>query len=127
MLLAAGAMVSWTTNAADIALPWPRLGRLFKLLRLPVDEWAVALALALRAFPMLLDEFRMLLCGAAAAAAPGAGDPQERRRRLMIETVDLLAAGIYCRSAACRRWGCPITARGGTGQISAARSGPRRL
>ncbi len=29
-------------------------------LRIPVDEWAVALSLALRAFPMLIDEFQVL-------------------------------------------------------------------
>jgi Cobalt transport protein len=29
-------------------------------LRIPVDDWSVALALVLRTFPMLIDEFRVL-------------------------------------------------------------------
>lgn len=50
VLLGLGAMVSWTTNVAEIAPALTILGRPFKWLRIPVDEWAVALALALRAF-----------------------------------------------------------------------------
>ena len=60
VLLALGAMVSWTTNVADIAPAVSTLGRPLRWLRIPVDDWAVALALALRAFPMLIDEFRLL-------------------------------------------------------------------
>lgn len=126
VLLAAGAMVSWTTNVADIAPAVARLGRPFKLLRLPVDEWAVALALALRAFPMLLDEFRMLYAARRLRPRPVPATRRERRRRLMIETVDLLAAGITVALRRADEMGDAITARGGTGQISAARSGPRR-
>ena len=60
VLLGLGAMVSWTTNVAEIAPAVATLGRPLRLLRIPVDDWAVALALALRAFPMLIDEFRVL-------------------------------------------------------------------
>jgi energy-coupling factor transport system permease protein len=60
VLLALGAMVSWTTNVAEIAPAVAKLGRPLRALRIPVDDWAVALALALRAFPMLIDEFRIL-------------------------------------------------------------------
>lgn len=60
VLLALGAMVSWTTNVAEISPAVATLGRPFRVLRIPVDEWAVALALALRAFPMLIDEFQVL-------------------------------------------------------------------
>ena len=60
VLLGLGAMVSWTTNVAEIAPAVATLGRPLRRLRVPVDDWAVALALALRAFPMLIDEFRVL-------------------------------------------------------------------
>ena len=60
VLLGLGAMVSWTTNVAEIAPAVATLGRPLRPLRIPVDDWAVALALALRAFPMLIDEFRVL-------------------------------------------------------------------
>ncbi|WP_045386417.1 CbiQ family ECF transporter T component, partial [Mycobacterium kyorinense] len=49
-----------TTNVAEIAPAVATLGRPLRFLRIPIDEWAVALALALRAFPMLIDEFRVL-------------------------------------------------------------------
>ncbi len=53
-------MVSWTTEVADVAPAVAVLGRPLRALRIPVDEWAVAIALAMRACPMLLDEFRIL-------------------------------------------------------------------
>ena len=51
VLLGLGAMVSWTTNVAEIAPAVATLGRPLRLLRIPVDEWAVALALALAGIP----------------------------------------------------------------------------
>ena len=60
VLLGMAALVSWTTNIADIAPAVATLGRRLRPLRIPVDEWAVALSLALRTFPMLIDEFRVL-------------------------------------------------------------------
>ncbi len=60
VLLGLGALVSWTTNVAEIAPAVAKLGRPLRPFRIPVDDWAVALALALRAFPMLIDEFRIL-------------------------------------------------------------------
>ena len=41
VLLALGAMVSWTTNVADIAPAVSTLGRPLRCLRIPVDDWAV--------------------------------------------------------------------------------------
>lgn len=49
-----------------------------------------------------------------------------RRRRWAIEIVDLLAAGITVTLRRADEMGDAITARGGTGQIAAAPSGPRR-
>lgn len=60
VLLGLGALVSWTTNVAQIAPAVAALGRPLRVLRIPVDDWSVALALALRTFPMLIDEFRVL-------------------------------------------------------------------
>ena len=126
VLLALGAMVSWTTNVADVAPAVARLGRPFKVLRIPVDDWAVALALALRAFPMLLDEFRLMYAARRLRPRPVLTTRRERRRRWAIEMVDLLAAGITVTLRRADEMGDAITARGGTGQIAAAPSGPRR-
>jgi energy-coupling factor transport system permease protein len=141
VLLVLGAMVSWTTNVADVAPAISTLGRPLKWLRIPVDDWAVALALALRAFPMLLNEFRLLYAARRLRPRPVMPDGTARRRRVadlvdllaaggrrrVADLVDLLAAGVTVALRRADEMGDAITARGGTGQISAAPSRPRRL
>ena len=113
VLLGLGAMVSWTTNVAEIAPAVATLGRPLRLLRVPIDEWAVTLALALRAFPMLIEEFRVLYTRRA------------RRRRRASELVDLLTAALTVTLRRADEMGDAITARGGIGQISAMPSRPK--
>lgn len=125
VLLGLGAMVSWTTNVADVAPAVATLGRPFALLRVPVNDWAVALALALRSFPMMLEEFRLLYAARRLRPSPVLPDGRARRRRWLIELVDLLAAGITVALRRADEMGDAITARGGTGQISAMPSRPR--
>jgi energy-coupling factor transport system permease protein len=126
VLIALGALVSWTTNVADVAPAVATLGRPFRKLRIPVDDWAVALALALRAFPMLMDEFRLLNAARRLRPRPVLPDGRAARRRWSSELIDLLAAGITVALRRADEMGDAITARGGTGQISAAPSRPRR-
>lgn len=125
VLLLLGGLVSWTTNVSEIAPAVAILGRPLKALRVPVDEWAIALALALRAFPMLLDEFRLLYAARRLRPKPTLTSRRERRRHLIAETVDLLSAGIVVMLRRGDEMGDAITARGGTGQISAAPSRPK--
>jgi len=125
VLIALGALVSWTTNVADVAPAVATLGRPFRMLRIPVDDWAVALALALRAFPMLMDEFRLLNAARRLRPRPVLPDGRAARRRWSSELIDLLAAGITVALRRADEMGDAITARGGTGQISAAPSRPR--
>jgi energy-coupling factor transport system permease protein len=124
VLLGLGAMVSWTTNVAEIAPAVATLGRPLRLLRIPVDEWAVVLALALRAFPMLIDEFRVLY--AARRLRPKRKPSGKPRRRWALEVIDLLAAALTVSLRRADEMGDAITARGGTGQISAYPSRPKR-
>ncbi|OBG12188.1 hypothetical protein A5765_15480 [Mycolicibacterium celeriflavum] len=127
VLLGLGAMVSWTTNVAEIAPAVATLGRPLRALRIPVDEWAVALALALRAFPMLIDEFRVLY---AARSLRPKQVPVRRRgrwRRWWLEAIDLLATAITAALRRADEMGDAITARGGAGQISAAPSRPKTI
>jgi energy-coupling factor transport system permease protein len=126
VLLGLGAMVSWTTNVAEIAPAVATLGRPLRPLRVPVDDWAVALALALRAFPMLIDEFRVLY--AARRLRPKVRPPTRRGRyrRWWLEVIDLFAAAITVALRRADEMGDAITARGGAGQISAAPSRPKR-
>ncbi|MBV9721108.1 MAG: energy-coupling factor transporter transmembrane protein EcfT [Mycobacterium sp.] len=125
VLLGLGAMVSWTTNVADIAPALATLGRRLRLLRIPIDDWSVAVALALRAFPMLIDEFRVL--DAARRLRPKQ-IPRTRRariRRSMQELIDLIVAVVTVTLRRADEMGDAITARGGTGQIAAAPSRPK--
>lgn len=125
VLLALGAMVSWTTNVAEIAPALAILGRPFKWLRIPVDEWAVALALALRAFPLLIEEFQVLY--AARRLRPN-HMPRSRRARLRQtagNSIDLVAAAVTVTLRRADEMGDAITARGGIGQLSAAPARPK--
>ncbi|GAY17141.1 energy-coupling factor transporter transmembrane protein EcfT [Mycobacterium sp. shizuoka-1] len=126
VLLGLGMLVSWTTNVADVAPAVARLGRPLKFFRIPVDDWAVALALSLRAFPMLLEEFRLLYAARRLRPPPVLTSRRARRRRWAIEMVDLMAAGVTVALRRADEMGDAITARGGTGMISAAPSGPKR-
>lgn len=126
VLLGLGAMVSWTTNVAEIAPAVATLGRPLRVLRIPVDEWAVALALALRAFPMLIDEFHVLY--AARLLRPNR-IPSGRRARLRQQSrgvIDLMAAAVVVTLRRADEMGDAITARGGIGQLSASPARPKR-
>jgi energy-coupling factor transporter ATP-binding protein EcfA2 len=125
VLLGMGALVSWTTNVAEIAPAVATLGRPLRPLRIPVDDWAVALALALRTFPMLIDELRVLY---AARRLRPKGTPPTRTAsftRLAADVIDLVVAVITVTLRRADEMGDAITARGGTGQISAAPSQPK--
>jgi energy-coupling factor transport system permease protein len=126
VLLGLGAMISWTTNVAEIAPAVATLGRPLRALRIPVDDWAVALALALRAFPMLIDEFRILFAARRLRPKEVPTTRRARRRRWALEIIDLLAAAITVALRRADEMGDAITARGGAGQISATPSRPRR-
>jgi energy-coupling factor transport system permease protein len=127
VLLGLGAMVSWTTNVAEIAPAVATLGRPLRPLRIPVDEWAVTLALALRAFPMLIDEFRTLYAARRLRPKEVLPTRKARRRRWAIEMVDLLAAAVTVALRRADEMGDAITARGGAGQISATPSRPKKI
>jgi energy-coupling factor transporter transmembrane protein EcfT len=74
-VVTAAMLVSWTTPLADVAPALRRLATPLRWLRLPVDEWVVATALALRCLPLLLDEFQTMLAvrRLRVNAAPGTG------------------------------------------------------
>ena len=125
VLLALGALVSWTTNVAQVAPAVATLGRFLRPLRIPIDDWSVALALALRTFPMLIDEFRVLF---AARRLRPKRPPQTRWARLRrpaADVVDVVVAVITVTLRRADEMGDAITARGGTGQISALPSRPK--
>src|SRR5262249_42191768 len=60
ILMAASFLIAWTTPMGDIAPALAKLGAPLRRLRVPVDEWAVVVALTLRGLPLLLEETRVL-------------------------------------------------------------------
>jgi energy-coupling factor transport system ATP-binding protein len=125
VLLGLGAMVSWTTNVAEIAPAVATLGRRLRPLRIPIDDWSVALALALRTFPMLVDEFRVLQAARRLRPKQTPRTRRARLRRLVADVIDLIVAVITVTLRRADEMGDAITARGGAGQISAAPSRPK--
>ncbi|HEX5143673.1 MAG TPA: energy-coupling factor transporter transmembrane protein EcfT [Mycobacterium sp.] len=125
VLLLLGGLVSWTTNVSEIAPALATLGRPLRRLRLPVDEWAVTVALALRAFPMLFDEFRLLFAARKLRPKPVLTTGSERRQFWRHELLDILTAGLVVMLRRGDEMGDAITARGGTGQIAAAPATPK--
>jgi energy-coupling factor transport system permease protein len=119
-------LVSWTTSLSEIAPAVWKLSRPLKALRLPVDDWAVTVALTLRAFPMLMQEFRVLFAVRKLRPRAAATSWRERRRRLSTEVIDQLATSMTVSLRRADEMGDAITARGGSGQISALPSRPQR-
>jgi energy-coupling factor transport system permease protein len=126
VLLGLGAMVSCTTNVAEVAPAVATLGRPLRVLRIPVDEWAITLALALRAFPMLIEEFRVLYAARRLRPKQVMPTRRARRKRYALELIDLITAALTVTLRRADEMGDAITARGGTGQISAVPSRPKR-
>ena len=110
VLLLSAALVSWTTPLASVAPALRRLGAPFARLRLPVEEWSVSLALAIRCLPLLVDETRTLV-------AVRRLRPRGRRRRDR-EALDLLAAELVVALRRAGELGAAIAARGGLGAIA---------
>jgi energy-coupling factor transporter transmembrane protein EcfT len=124
VVLAAAALLSWTTPLAEVAPALARLGTPLRWLRLPVDEWAIAAALSIRCLPLLTDEIRTLVAARrlrAHEAEPGLHRPG----RAFGEARDLLLASLTVSLRRAHELGDAIEARGGFGVVSDIPSRPR--
>ncbi len=128
VLLVSGALIGWTTHLADVAPALSTLLRPLRWLRLPVDEWVIAVALAIRCLPLLIDEIRMLV--AARRLRAHEHDEQQRTarltvRRLMIESHNLMATAVITSIRRARDLADALVARGGVGgTVAATVAGP---
>lgn len=117
VLVTSGAIVGWTTPLGEVAPALSRLGRPLRRLRLPIDEWVIAIALAIRCLPLLIDEIRIL--GAARrlrARDEQAGEtPRAMVRNALNETHDLMSTAILASIRRSRDLADAIVARGGLG------------
>lgn len=123
VLVVSAATVGWTTPLGAVAPALSRLARPFRALRLPVDEWIVALALALRCLPLLIDEMRTL--AAARRLRHQSHREQHPGRRFAIELHDIVATAIIVSLRRAHDLADAMDARGGVGAIGAAQDGER--
>jgi energy-coupling factor transport system permease protein len=118
LLLFAAAVMGWTTPLAEIAPAVAQLTGPLRRIRVPVDEWAVAVALCVRSLPLLMGEMRTLIAARRLRPAP----PRPGRsvlERWLDELVDLLVATLAVSARRSGELAEAITARGGTGLIVA--------
>ncbi|RJO78829.1 energy-coupling factor transporter transmembrane protein EcfT [Nocardia panacis] len=118
-LIAASLLVAWTTPMGEIAPALATLGAPLRKVRLPVDEWAVVIALTLRGLPLLIEEMRVL-------RAARKLRPKDRLLQRATENplVDILTAAMAVSTRRAGELGEAITARGGTGQLTAHPTAP---
>ncbi|MET9026941.1 MULTISPECIES: energy-coupling factor transporter transmembrane component T family protein [Nocardia] len=119
ILVAASFLIAWTTPMGDIAPALAKLGAPLRRLRIPVDEWAVVVALTFRGLPLLMEEIRVLR--AARRLRPKDGMIARAADNPLI---DILTAAMAVSTRRAGELGEAITARGGTGQLTARPSAP---
>jgi energy-coupling factor transporter transmembrane protein EcfT len=108
-VLAAAALLGWTTPLADLS---PALGRLLgplRRVRVPVDELVGAIALSIRCLPLLLEEARVLR---AARRARRPANPRSLRE-LSDEAVEGVFGALANAIRRAREIAEAIEARGG--------------
>jgi energy-coupling factor transporter transmembrane protein EcfT len=117
VILAAALLVGWTTSLGDVAPALARLTAPLRVLRLPVDEWVLAIGLAIRSLPLLIDEIRTLLA-VSRLRRPVTHDrltPRQRLRRAVREVEGLLSTAVVQALRRARDLADAIEARGGLG------------
>jgi len=123
VLVVSAAVVGWTTPLGTVAPALSRLAGPFRAVRLPVDEWIVTFALALRCLPLLVDEMRTLFA-ARRLRRPGSADARAGRRAV-IELHDVVATAIIVSLRRAHDLADAMNARGGVGAIGAAQDTDR--
>ncbi|MFT4126823.1 MAG: energy-coupling factor transporter transmembrane protein EcfT [Gordonia sp. (in: high G+C Gram-positive bacteria)] len=121
VLVASSILVIWTTPLAEIAPAIAVLLRPLRLLRLPVDEWAVSVALCLRGLPLLIEELRLLRAAhrLRPTAPADSGHPAAE-----MGIIDVVVAAMSSALRRAEEMAEAITARGGTGRLTAYPSRP---
>ena len=116
VLVVSAALVGWTTRLGTVAPALTRLARPLRAIRLPVDEWIVAIALALRCLPLLLDEMRTF--AAARRLRHKVADDHHTVRRAAVEVHDLVSTAIIVSLRRAHDLADAISARGGIRAIN---------
>jgi energy-coupling factor transporter transmembrane protein EcfT len=127
VLVTSGALVGWTTPLGEVAPALAKLGRPLRRLRLPVDEWVIATALAIRCLPLLLDEVRTLAAARKLRAHDVDARSKQGANQLLHEAHDLMSTAIVVSIRRGRDLADSMLARGGLeGAVSASSARPHR-
>ncbi|MEV6321002.1 energy-coupling factor transporter transmembrane protein EcfT [Nocardia sp. NPDC051787] len=121
IVVSASFLIAWTTPMGEIAPALAKLGAPLRKLRVPVDEWAVVVALTLRGLPLLIEEIRVLR--AARRLRP---KDSLLYRAADNPLIDILTAAMAVSTRRAGELGEAITARGGTGELTAHPGSPGR-
>jgi energy-coupling factor transporter transmembrane protein EcfT len=89
------------------------VARPLRKLRAPVDEWAHALALAVRTLPLLREEIRVLIAARRLRASPRGATRQARLAARGRELLDLVVAIAASAGRRATDLGRAATSRGG--------------
>ncbi len=115
VILAAALLVGWTTPLGDVAPALARLTAPLRALRLPVDEWVLAVGLAIRSLPLLIDEIHTLFA-VSRLRRPATRERVRWRQRVGIVVRDiegLLSTAVVVALRRARDLADAIEARGG--------------
>jgi energy-coupling factor transporter transmembrane protein EcfT len=125
VLVTSGALVGWSTPLGEIAPALAKLGAPLRKLRLPVDEWVIATALAIRCLPLMLDEVRTLAAARKLRVHEVASPGRQGAHQLLNEAHDLMATAIVVSIRRGRDLADSMLARGGLhGAVSATSTRP---
>jgi energy-coupling factor transport system permease protein len=113
VLLGASALVGWTTPIADVAPALSRLAAPLRVVRLPVDEWAITTGLCVRCLPLIAGELRTLAAARRLRPRPNRG--QGWWQAQLGEVADLLTAALAVSLRRASELALAIEARGGAG------------
>lgn len=85
-------VIAWTTDLGELAPALARLGRPLRRLGMPIDDWAVTAALAIRCLPLIIDEVRTVLAAHRQRATHR--DPEHWARMAVDMVTASMAAGV---------------------------------
>ena len=123
VLITSAALVGWTTPLGAVPPALSRLATPLRTLHLPVDEWIVAIGLALRCLPLLVDEMRTL--NAARRLRHHQGHDRDAARGWVLEVHDIVSTSIIVSLRRARDLGDAIVARGGIRAVGNTQDGER--
>ena len=110
-------LLGWTTRGAELTPALATLAAPARLLRLPVDEAALVVALAVRCMPLLVEELRTLW-----AARRVRNPPQpDTLRELAGQLNDILVTALVSSARRAQEMTDAIEARGGVGAVVPSR------